>query len=528
MRVSSISIAAVVLAAAGQSASLPKRASEESSHRRAEEIKEVFQIAWDGYYKHAFPHDQLHPVDNGYDDSLYVKTSPFHSECCGGGLTHAACLHRGGWGASAVDALSTAVIMGKEKIVHQILDYIPTIDFSHSVAEDVSLFETTIRFLGGLLSGYDLLTGPGAHFVKGRKDKEKVEAILEQAKNLADALKYAFDTESGIPHNILKLNSTGTDGATTNGLATTGTLVLEWTHLSDLTGDDEYARLAQRTESHLLDPKPEWAEPFPGLVGSNIDIKTGEFVDALVHWNGGDDSFYEYLIKMWVYDPKRFARYKDRWIKAAESTMKHLTSYPEGHQDLYFVDIYNGTDRTRQHDSQHLTGFIGGNYLLGGSVLGRQDLIDYGLKLVDSWHHTYASTATKIGPETFSWDSESVPEDQKAFFQKYGFWLKNPVYILRPEVVESYYYAYRVTGNKKVPRLLPFVSQGLLTDRILQYRDWAWDAFRQIKDITRVGSGYSAINDVNDPKGGGFRNSQESFFFAEVLKYLYLINVDGK
>lgn len=349
--------------------------------------------------------------------------------------------------------------MGKEKIVHQILDYIPTIDFSHSVAEDVSLFETTIRFLGGLLSGYDLLTGPGAHMVRGRKDKEKVEAILQQAKNLADALKYAFDTESGIPHNILKFNRSGIDGATTNGLATTGTLVLEWTHLSDLTGDDEYARLAQRCESHLLDPKPEWAEPFPGLVGSNIDIKTGKFVDALVHWNGGDDSFYEYLIKMYAYDPKRFARYKDRWVKAAESTMKHLTSHPEGHRNLYFVDIYNGTDHSRRHDSQHLTGFIGGNYLLGGSILRRRDLIDYGLKLVDSWHHTYARTATKIGPETFSWDPKTVPEDQKAFFKKNGFWLKDPVYILRPEVVESYYYAYRVTGNRKVraslfPRLL--------------------------------------------------------------------------
>lgn len=79
MRVSSISIAAVALAAAGQSASLPKRASEESFNRRAEEVKEVFQIAWDGYYKHAFPHDQLHPVGNGYDDNLYVESHLNHS-----------------------------------------------------------------------------------------------------------------------------------------------------------------------------------------------------------------------------------------------------------------------------------------------------------------------------------------------------------------------------------------------------------------------------------------------------------------
>lgn len=46
-------------------------------------------------------------------------------------------------------------------IVTQITDYIPTIDYSTSVPGiTVSLFETTIRYIGGMLSGYDLLTGP--------------------------------------------------------------------------------------------------------------------------------------------------------------------------------------------------------------------------------------------------------------------------------------------------------------------------------------------------------------------------------
>jgi mannosyl-oligosaccharide alpha-1,2-mannosidase len=70
-------------------------------------------------------------------------------------------LVRNGWGASAADALSTAIIMGEKEIVHQILDYVPTINWAVSADDElVSLFETTIRYLGGLLSGYDLLTGP--------------------------------------------------------------------------------------------------------------------------------------------------------------------------------------------------------------------------------------------------------------------------------------------------------------------------------------------------------------------------------
>ena len=72
-----------------------------------------------------------------------------------------------GWGASAIDALSTALIMELPDIVNQIVDYVP--DINWSVSEDnmpVSLFETTIRYLAGLLSGHDLLNSPFAGVVE--------------------------------------------------------------------------------------------------------------------------------------------------------------------------------------------------------------------------------------------------------------------------------------------------------------------------------------------------------------------------
>lgn len=43
------------------------------SQIRAAAVKEAFQFAWDGYYKYAFPHDELHPVSNGYSDSRFVQ-----------------------------------------------------------------------------------------------------------------------------------------------------------------------------------------------------------------------------------------------------------------------------------------------------------------------------------------------------------------------------------------------------------------------------------------------------------------------
>jgi mannosyl-oligosaccharide alpha-1,2-mannosidase len=159
--------------------------------------------------------------------------------------------------------------------------------------------------------------------------------------------------------------------------------------------------------------------------------------------------------------------------------------------------------------------FDGGSFILGGLVLEEQKYIDFGLALVNGCHDTYASTATGIGPEVFQWVENSTspkdpnnppaPADQQAFYEKSGFYITASDYVLRPEYLESVYYAFRATGNQ-------------------MYRDWAWDAFVAINTTCAVGSGYAELNDVNVPGGGGFSDFQDSFFFAEVLKYAYLIH----
>jgi mannosyl-oligosaccharide alpha-1,2-mannosidase len=180
---------------------------------------------------------------------------------------------------------------------------------------------------------------------------DALKDVLTQAKNLANNLSFAFDTPTGIPSNNLLFNPQGTDGSTTNGLATIGSLVLEWTRLSDLTQNKTYAALAQRGESYLLNPQPASSEPFPGMLGTNVNISNGLFLDANGGWIGGDDSFYEYLLKMYVYDPIRFAEYKDRWVLAADSTIQYLASHPSTRPDLTFAATYQGKELIFQ--SQH-------------------------------------------------------------------------------------------------------------------------------------------------------------------------------
>ena len=266
--------------------------------QRAAAVKDAFTFAWNGYFTTCKGQDELEPVTN-------QCTNP-----------------RNNWGASAVDALSTALVMESQPIVTEILDYIATIDYT-TTATEVSLFETTIRYLAGMLSGYDLLKGPLSNLAT---NASAVDTLLTQSRSLADSLSFAFDTPTGIPSNNLYFTNKTSDGSATNGLATIGTLCLEWQHLSDLTGDPSYGDLAQKAETYLLNPLPASNEPFPGLVGTSVNISNGVFVDATGGWNGGDDSFYEYLIKMYVYDSARYSNYSDRWVMAADSTIKYLTS----------------------------------------------------------------------------------------------------------------------------------------------------------------------------------------------------------
>lgn len=214
-------------------------------------------------------------------------------------------------------------------------------------------FLSTRPFLTRGLAAYDLLTGPLASDYGNLTSQADV--LLTQAKSLADNLKFTFDTPTGIPDNSLYLDPPRIANSTTNGLATIGTLILEWTRLSDLTGDPTYGDLAKKGESYLINPlNPHLGEPFPGLLGSDVSISNGSFVDSKGGWTGGTDSFYEYLIKMYVYDPVRFATYKDRWVLAVNSSIEYLASHPTSRPDLTFLAFYyNSTKSGIYYYSEH-------------------------------------------------------------------------------------------------------------------------------------------------------------------------------
>jgi len=78
MRVLSLSLSLTALSIVGHAFAYPhavertgaiQRRQDAEASERAEAVKEAFQHAWRGYRQYAFPHDELHPVSNGYGDS---------------------------------------------------------------------------------------------------------------------------------------------------------------------------------------------------------------------------------------------------------------------------------------------------------------------------------------------------------------------------------------------------------------------------------------------------------------------------
>jgi mannosyl-oligosaccharide alpha-1,2-mannosidase len=158
--------------------------------------------------------------------------------------------------------------------------------------------------------------------------------------------------------------------------------------------------------------------------------------------------------------------------------------------------------------------FAGGNFILGGIVLGEEKYKQLGIQLTESYWETYVHEAAGIGPEGFRWVDSALnandpnnrppPANQTEFYNKAGFYNTSPYYILRPETLESVYYAYRLTGDTK-------------------YQDMAWTAFQAIRKRCRVNDAYGELTDVSQPNGGSFIDEMQSFWMAETLKYLYLI-----
>jgi mannosyl-oligosaccharide alpha-1,2-mannosidase len=67
--------------------------------------------------------------------------------------------HFGGWAATLVDSLDTLWIMDLKNEFEEAAESVRDIDFTTMEEDQINTFETTIRYLGGLLAAFDLSDG---------------------------------------------------------------------------------------------------------------------------------------------------------------------------------------------------------------------------------------------------------------------------------------------------------------------------------------------------------------------------------
>jgi mannosyl-oligosaccharide alpha-1,2-mannosidase len=187
---------------------------------KLDKIKSVFKKSWNGYKEFAWLHDELKPLSGSNRD-------PFAS-----------------WGATLVDSLDTLWIMGLKEEFEEAAKAVDKIDFTTTPRADIPLFETTIRYLGGLVAAYDL---------SGKKYKN----LLDKAVELAEVLIGAFDTPNRMPLTYYywrpQFASQKHRADTRAVLAEIGSLSMEFTRLAQITGEHKYYDAIARITDNFED-----------------------------------------------------------------------------------------------------------------------------------------------------------------------------------------------------------------------------------------------------------------------------------
>ncbi|CAL8990470.1 unnamed protein product [Prunus brigantina] len=415
--------------------------------RRA--VKEAMIHAWTCYEMYAWGRDELQPQTRDGVDSF------------------------GGLGATLVDSLDTLYIMGLDEQFQRAREWVArSLNFNKNY--EASVFETTIRVIGGLLSAYDL-------------SDDKV--FLEKARDIADRLLPAWNTPSGIPYNIINLrygdahNPRWTGGKSI--LADAGSEQLEFIALSQRTNDPKY----QQKVEYVIE---ELHKTFPadGLLPIYIDPHTGITSYSKISFGAMGDSFYEYLLKAWIQGNKTesVTHYREMW----ETSMKGLKSLIRRTTPSSYAYICEKTGSSLSDKMDELACFAPGMLALGSTGYGPDEaekFLSLAEELAWTCYNFYQTTPTKLAGENYYFPAGQDMTVGTSWS------------ILRPETVESLFYLWRLTGNKT-------------------YQEWGWNIFQAFEKNSRVDTGYSGLKDVSS---GEKDNMMQSFFLAETLKYLYLL-----
>jgi Glycosyl hydrolase family 47 len=415
-----------------------------------DQARQVFLHSYDSYMKFGFPHDEVCPIT--CKPRIYNQRSR-------GDLDDVL----GGYMLSLIDSLDTLLILGEHVRFKNALKKIKQgrLNFRRNV--EVSVFESNIRVLGGLLSAHQLAK------LMMPLDVYDGESLLALAVDLGDRLMPAFSTKTGIPvHRINLRKGWIANERSTTCTAAGGSFLLEMGLLSRLSGNPKYEVAAYKALKSLWERRSRL-----NLVGSLIDVQTGKWITSHSGIGAGIDSFFETMIKSSILlgNPELMS-----WFEEAYASVQYHSFF---HGVNIEIDMHQGRAQPFSYTISALQAFWPALQILAGLVGDAVQTFDH---LLDVWNIHGAL------PDIYN----LATKDMLHYARDYP---------LRPEMIESAYHLQSATKDSR-------------------YLSFGRDALFAIQNKSRTECGYAAVADVGT---GRLDDRMDSFFLAETTKYLFLL-----
>ena len=447
--------------------------------QRQKLVRNAFLHSWEGYKKLAWGHDELRPVSEKAQDNF------------------------NGWGATIVDALDTLLVMDLPVEYDYARQHVRDIDFhligggrsAYGSADGrIPVFETSIRYLGGFLSAYDL---SGDTLMRDR------------AEELAQLILPAFDTPTGLAVGRIRFGQGGRM-ASTGGviLAEAASMLLEMTRLWQVTGNRTYFDRVQRTTDWLDRNMTGTPDRLGSLWSTSIFPERGTMYGWYT-WGGQADSAFEYLIKEHQLLAGQLDQYGRMFGQVLDSARQWLLRPISTVPNAPLLVLGQSNGKSFQPKLEHLTCFAGGSMGLSAKLLpNRHRDLAHAKRFTETCWWTYNATLTGIGPEDIVFYKDKDDDRFSTTFDKDGTSRRgaargqpivgvrrvNSDYRNRPETIESIFYMWRITG-----------------DPVWQERGWQMFCSWVTHSMTTVGfSSLSNVLTVPAPQS----DSMESFTFA--------------
>ena len=334
----------------------------------ADDVRAQMAWAWRQYVERCFGQDQIKPVSGGAEAFFLPGGPPL--------------------GLSIIEALDTLYVMGLDAELEEGIRWISD-NLNFDIDGEVQVFETGIRIVGGLLSGWC-----------GTREKK----LLTLAKDMADRLSVAFEkSPTGMPYRFVNLK-TGAVRDPESFPAEIATYAPEWGTLGKAVGDKRYLAMAKRATKALFDRRSKI-----DLVADTINIETGAWISRRASVGPPSDSYFEYLWDGWQLfgDPD----FKHWYDVHAQAIAKYQAQEANGH--LWFPQVDFETGAILDHHQSELAAFYAG-------LLGQGGDMARGKAYLESWADVQARY--DVLPEGY--DYEKTAPDR----------ITNE---LRPELVDS-------------------------------------------------------------------------------------------